>query len=335
MYANDFFEKASVFDNFYLLLSEGVKPLTKKTVGISIGLLIIFEWALLAKTSPSLPSLPLSLIWILMCFLVFIPLFKDNPLAMLIGRPLNGGFSFLWISIPIFLNFLWGVQTRTLHISHLGTAAALVWFPYLFWHLGNHLKDRVLMDLLLIFSLIIPYKLDALNFAWPLGNGLGGFNAANGILGLHVGISLLPGRFSLVGMPFSQDKKSWIKGGIVILCLLIVGFLLKNRGIHPHNFPVRQSLPLEFLTLAFVYGGIEELFFRGFLMNWLRSFTGSAILSVLIAAGLGGFVSLMPSVYGAALVGITAGLIYLWTSSLLVSTVLSGILRASLVLFYL
>jgi membrane protease YdiL (CAAX protease family) len=309
--------------------------LSKKTLGIFVCVLFIFEWALLAKTSPGLPSIPMSLIWISMSILVFLPLVKDNPLAILIGHPLSPGLSFFWISIPIFMNFLWGIETKTLHITHLATTAALVWTPYLFWQLGNHIRDRVFMDFLLVLSLVLPYKLNALNSSWPLGGNLAGFNAAIGMIGIHVGISLLPARFSLIGIPLQQDRSAWIKGGVIVLCLFIIGMVINQQKFPSVHVPFRQSIPFEFLTIALVYGGIEELFYRGFVMNWLRSLTGSAILSLLIAAGLGGLGSLLPSFAGAATIGLIAGLIYCWTSSLLVSTVLGGALRAALILFYL
>ena len=326
---------ARVFSFNYLILSQGVRKLSKKTLGIFFCVLFIFEWALLAKTSPDLPSISMSLIWISMSILVFLPLVKDNPIAILIGHPLSPGLSFFWISIPIFMNFLWGIETKTLHITHLAATAAMVWAPYLFWQLGNHIKDRVFMDFLLILSLVLPYKLNALSSSWPLGGNLGGFNLAIGLIGLHVGITLLPGRFSMIGLPLQHDRNSWIKGGVVVLFLFIFGIFISQQRFPSFHAPLRQSIPFEFLTIAIVYGGIEELFYRGFVMNWLRSLTGSAMLSLLIAAGLGGLGSLLPSFAGAASIGLIAGLTYCWTSSLLVSTALGGVMRAALILFYL
>ncbi len=296
------------------------------------AVLLGYSWALWVKVGMSLQALPLLGLWISLVAMAFFPLFKENPLAQLIGKPLEGGWTFLWISLPLFVNGIWGVQTHTLSLNHLGKTALILWVPYLLWHLGNVIKDRTLMDILLLLSLLLPWKLGVLDGAWSLGKGQGGFHAINGILSVHVGVCLLSRKFALLGIPLQQTKKDWLKvGGF---CLVLAGSYL---FLHRHSLKLpevsfRGSLLLEILTLVVVYGFIEELLFRGFILNWAKSVTASSILSIALSAVLGAVFSLMPNWAGAAAVGAASGLIYIWTSSLFVSAIFGSVLRTFVIM---
>lgn len=303
-----------------------------KTLVPLVLVLLGFSWALLVKIGLTWQALPLLGIWLSLVFLAFFPLFKENPLATLIGKPLEGGWTFLWLSIPIVLNGLWGIQTQSLSLKHLGATALVVWTPYVFWHLGHLVKDRLLMDLLLLLSLLLPWKFGILDRAWPLGNGQGGFHAIYGILSIHAGVTLLVKRFLILGLPLSHTRKDWIKVGILCLALGAGYFFLHSPPWSGWKGSFRPSLVLEVLTLIVVYGFIEELLFRGFIQNWAKSVTASTVLSISISAGLGAMFSLMPSVGAAAAVGAVAGVTYVWTSSLLVSTIFASVLRAAVLL---
>lgn len=299
-----------------------------------LAVLLGYSWALWVKVGLSLQSAPLLGLWIGLVAMAFFPLFKENPLAQLIGKPLEGGWTFLWLSLPLLINGIWGVQTHTLSLNHLGKTALILWVPYLLWHLGNVIKDRHFMDILLLLSLLLPWKFGFLDGAWPLGNGLGGFHAINGILSVHVGVCLLSRKFALLGLPLQQTKQDWLKvGGF---CLVLVGtyFFLHRHNLKLPGISFHGSLVLEILTLVVVYGFIEELLFRGFILNWAKSVTASSILSIALSATLGAVFSLMPTWAGAAAVGAASGIVYVWTSSLLVSAIFGSVLRALVILAF-
>lgn len=298
------------------------------------AVLLGYSWALWVKVGLSLQALPLLGLWISLVTMAFFPLFKENPLAQLIGKPLEGGWTFLWLSLPIFVNGFWGVQTHTLSLNHLAKTALILWVPYLLWHLGNVIKDRSLMDILLLLSLLLPWKLGVLDGAWPLGKGQGGFHAINGILSIHVGVCLLSRKFALLGLPFQQTKRDWLKVGGFCVVLAGAYFFLHRHNLKLPEVSFRASFVLELLTLVVVYGFIEEILFRGFILNWTKSVTASSILSIVLSAGLGAVFSLMPNWAGAAAVGAASGVIYIWTSSLLVSAIFGSVLRALVIMAF-
>jgi len=298
------------------------------------AVLLGYSWSLLVKVGLSMQALPLLALWISLVAMAFFPLFKENPLAQLIGKPLEGGWTFLWLSLPLLVNGVWGVQTQTLSFTHLAKTALILWVPYIFWHLGNLLKDRSLMDILLLVSLLLPWKLGFLDAAWPLGKGQAGFHAINGILSVHVGVCLLSRKFALLGLPLQHTKRDWLKAGAFSLILATSYFFLHRHHLKLPEVPFRSSLILEILTLVVVYGFIEELLFRGFILNWAKSVTASSVLSVLMSAGLGAAFSLMPTWQGAAAVGVASGILYIWTSSLLVCSIFGGVLRALVIVAF-
>ena len=294
----------------------------------------LFQWVLLTQAGWHKGTLPLVLIWGGFVSIVGYALLRGNPLASLLGSPLNAGWSFLWASLPILANGLWGVQTGTFHLKNMAMTAAVVWLPFVFWYLGNFVRDRVLMDVLMLVSLLLPWKLKFLNEAWGFSPGRGGFHGVYGLIAIHVGLTLLPSRISLPSFIDGVQKKDWLKGASLGLLCLIGLFLAAKNGLPHHGLDFRASLPLEILSLIAVFALIEELMFRGFAMNYISSLTGSPVLGVFLAAAVGAVLSTLGSPVAALSLGLAAGTVYLFTSSLLVTTVIAGVLRAVVVLFF-
>jgi len=306
-----------------------------KSSKMLLGLIFfLYEWVLLTQSGWNKQAIPLVLIWGLFIAIVGWSLYRGNPLASLLGRPLHAGWTFLWVSLPIGLNFFWGAHTHTLHIKHILMTAMVVWIPTLFWFLGNFVRDRVLMDVLMISTLLLPWKLKFLDQAWSLGVGSSGFHGIYGLIAIHVGLVLLPSRLELSGLMLGSTKGPWLKGCFILGLSLAALFLAVCNGLAYHRLEMRASLPFEVLSLIVVFAFIEEWMYRGFAQNYFASLTGSSVLGRLSAAAVGAGLSMIGNPIAALGVGMVAGVIFLWTSSLVVTAVTSGVLRVILVLFF-